>query len=114
MDTVPFKSHTNGKLTYCLRSIGAPPPDGTLNNTARIKNNHLNHIYVERPVLPVAVNTSVRINEEFLLLYVLNSNREASALSGEYPEESDQLCFLRSDCLTNLKGLSGMSWLSGN
>ena len=29
--------HTNGKLTNCLRSTGAPQPDGALKNAARIK-----------------------------------------------------------------------------
>ena len=61
--------HTNGKLTHCLRSTGAPQPDGALNNAARIKNNHNCQIYAEltEPVvfMPVAASTSGRINEEF-------------------------------------------------
>ena len=62
--------HTNGKLTHCLRSTGAPQPDGALNNAARIENNQYRQKYAELPepvvFMPVASSTSGRINEEFL------------------------------------------------
>ncbi len=54
--------HTNGKLTHCLRSTGAPQPDGALNNASRIKNNHYRQKYAELPepivFMPVAGSTS--------------------------------------------------------
>ena len=53
--------HTNGTLTHRLRSIGTPQPDGALNNTARVKNNHYKRIYADlsEPVvfMPVAAST---------------------------------------------------------
>ena len=62
--------HTNGKLTYCLRSTGAPQPDDVLNKVAHIKNNHYLQNYAEIPesvvFMPVVESTSGRINEEFL------------------------------------------------
>ena len=68
--------HTNGKLTQCLRSIGAPQPDDTLNNDARIKNNHYRQKYDELPELvvfmTVSASTSGRINENFLRLIFLH------------------------------------------
>ena len=104
--------HTNGKLTHCLRSTGAPQPDGALNNAARIKNNHYRQKYAELPepvvFMPVAASTSGRINEEFLRLLFLHANREASALAGELPEESAQFRFIRAACWANLKGSIGL------
>ena len=104
--------HTNGKLTHCLRSTGVPQPDGTLNNTARIKNNHYRQKYAEVPepvvFMPVATSTSGRINEEFLCLLFLYVNREGSSLSGELTEESSQFRFIRAGCLSNLKGSIGL------
>ena len=54
------------KLTHCLRSTGAPQPDGTLNKATRMKNNHYRQNYAELPepvvFIPVAASTSGRIN----------------------------------------------------
>ena len=76
--------HTNGKLTHCLRSTGAPQSDDVLNKDTRIKNNHYLQNYDELPepvVFMVAAGiSSGRINEEFLHLLFLHANREASAL----------------------------------
>ena len=61
--------HTNGKLTHCLRSTGAPQPDDSLNNAARIKNNHYRQKYAELPepvvFMPVAASTSVGLMRNF-------------------------------------------------
>ena len=46
--------------------------------------------------------------DEFIRLLFLNAHREASALPGELPEESDQFLFLRVSCFTNLKGSVGL------
>ena len=110
--------HTNGKLTHCFRSTGAPQSDGALNNAARIKNNHYRQKYAELPepvvFMPVAANTSGRINEEFLRLLFLHAHRDASALSGELPEESAQFCFIRTSCLVNLKGSIGLVFVKSS
>ena len=109
--------HTNGKLTHCLRSTGAPQTDDTLNNDARIKNNHYRQKYAELPepvvFMSVSASTSGRINEDFLLLLFLCVNREASALAEELPEESAQFRFIRTACWANLKG-STFYWVDVN
>ena len=58
--------------------------------------------------MPVTDSTSDRINEEALCLLFLHANREASDLSGELLEDSDQFRFIRADCLPNLKGSLGL------
>jgi hypothetical protein len=40
--------------------------------------------------------------------FFLHGHREASALSNELPEESDQFQFLRGTCLDNSKGSVGL------
>ncbi len=104
--------HTNGKLTHCLRSTGAPQSDGALNNDARIKNNHYRQKYAELPepvvFMPVTASTSGRINEEFLRRLFLHVHRDVSDLTGELPEESAQFRFIRAVCLANLKVSIGL------
>jgi hypothetical protein len=104
--------HTSRKITNCLRSTGAPQPDDDLNNAARIKNNHYRQKYTEltEPVvfMSIAASTFGRINEEFLHLLSLHAHRDASVLSGEFPEESAQFRFIRAACLANLKGSIGL------
>ncbi len=57
--------------------------------------------YAEEPepdvFMSVAASTSGRINEEYLILLFLHTNRESGVLSGEVPEESTQF-------RSNLKG----------
>jgi hypothetical protein len=43
--------------------------------------------------MPVAVDTSVRIYDDFLRLLFLHAQREASALANEIPEESVTFVF---------------------
>ncbi len=43
--------------------------------------------------------------DEFIRLL---AHREASALDNELSGESDKLCFLRSSCFANLKGVVGL------
>ena len=62
--------------------------------------------------MPLTVNTSDNLYGDFLLLIFLHTHRESSDLSGELPEESDQFRFLRTDCLTHLKGSPGCLILS--
>ena len=58
--------------------------------------------------MPLAVDTSGRIYDDFSLLLFLHTHREASALSNEIPEESDQFRFLRAACFANIKGSVGL------
>jgi hypothetical protein len=47
--------------------------------------------------MPVAVDTSGRIYDDFLCLLFLHVQREASTLTNEIPEETGQFRFLRAD-----------------
>ena len=58
--------------------------------------------------MPVAVDTSGRIYDDFSRLLFLHAHREASALANELPEESDQFRFLRAACFANFKGSVGL------
>ena len=59
--------------------------------------------------MPVAVDTSGRIYDDFSRLLFLHANREASALANELPEESYQFRFLRAACFANIKGSVGLN-----
>ena len=90
--------HTNGDLTNRLSSTGAPQTDGALNTSTRKKMRHYRQIYADRPdpivFLPVSVNTSGRVYDDFTRLLFLHVYREASILTGELPEEPEQFRFL--------------------
>ena len=58
--------------------------------------------------MPVAVDTGGRIYDDFSRLLFLHTHREASVLSHELPEESDQFRFLPGACLANIKGSVGL------
>ena len=55
------------------------------------------------------MSTSGCVYEDFVLLFFLHSHREASILTGELPEESDQFSFFRAARLANLKGSAGLT-----
>ena len=101
-----------GQLTHTRRSDGAPELDGALRAVARAKIHHYRQLYINRPepiaFMPVAVDTSGRIYDDFSRLLFLQTHREASALCNEIPEESDQFRFLRADCFANIKGSVGL------
>ena len=48
--------------------------------------------------------------EDFSRLLFYHTHREASALANEIPEESGLFRFLRTTCLTNLKGSVDLTW----
>ena len=104
--------HSLGQLTHTRRSDGAPELDGALRTVARKKIIHYRQLYVDRPepitFMPVAVDTGGRIYDAFSRLLFLHAHREASTLSHEIPEESDQFRFLRAACLANIKGSVGL------
>jgi hypothetical protein len=78
----------------------------------RDKIRHYRQIYLDRPdpitFMPVAVDTSGRVYDDFNRLLFLHPHGETSALANELTEESDQFRFLRTICLANLKGSVGL------
>jgi hypothetical protein len=88
-----------GQLTHTRRTDGAPEPDGALKTVARAKIRHYRQLYLNRPdpiaFMPVAVDTSDRVYNDFSRLLFLHTHREASALANEIPEESEKFRFLR-------------------
>ena len=58
--------------------------------------------------MSVPVDTSGRIYDVFSRLLFLHTHREASALTNELPEESDQFRFLHTSCFGYLKGSLGL------
>jgi hypothetical protein len=102
----------NGQLTNTRRSDGSPESDGVIKVVARKKIIHYRQLYIDRPepiaFMPVAVDTSDRIYDDFLRLLFLHAHREASALANDIPEESGHFRFLRAACLANIKGAVGL------
>jgi hypothetical protein len=81
-----------GQLTNMRRSDGTPEPDGTLKVVARKKIIHYPQLYIDRPdpiaFMPVAVDTSGRIYDDFVRLLFWNAHREASALTNDIPRHT--------------------------
>ena len=77
-----------------------------------MKIRHYRQIYTDRsdPIvfLPITVNTSGRVYEDFTRLFFFHAQREASILAGELPEESEQFRFFRVSRLSNLEGSVGL------
>ncbi len=98
-------------LSVCV-SDDAAEPDGALKVVVRKKIIHYCQLYIDHPepivFMPVAVDTSVRIYDDFLRLLFLHSHREVSVLTNDIPEESGHFRFLRVACLANIKGSVGL------
>ena len=79
--------HSLGQLTHSRRLDGAPEPDGALRESARTKIRHYRQLYINRPdpiaFMPVAVDTSGRIYDDFSRLLFLHAHRETSAFAGK-------------------------------
>jgi hypothetical protein len=86
--------HPMDQLTNTRRSDGAPDPDVALKEVVRIKISHYRNLYLNHPepivFIPLAVDTTGRMYDEFILLLFLHAHREASALDNELPEESNK------------------------
>ncbi len=86
--------HTTGQLTNTRRSDDTPELDGDLMEVDRKKILHYRQLYINHPdpivFLPAAVDTTGRLYDDFSRLLFLHAHREASALTNEIPEESDQ------------------------
>ena len=82
-------------LTNTRRSDGAPDPDGALKEVARIKIRHYRNVYLNHPdpisFIPLPVDTTGHLYDEFIRLLFLHDHREISALANEFPEESVRL-----------------------
>ena len=104
--------HPIGQLTNVRRSDGAPEPDGALRVVDRKKILHYRQLYLDQPdpiaFMPVAVDTSGRIYDDFLRLLFLHAHREASSLGNDIPQESGHFRFLHVTCLANIKGSVGL------
>jgi hypothetical protein len=89
-----------------------PEPDGVIKTVARKTIRHYRQLYVDHPdpiaFMPVAVDTSGSIYDDFLRLLFLHAHREASGLANDIPEESGHFRFLRAACLANIKGSVGL------
>ena len=100
--------HPMVQLTNIRRSDGAPDPDGPLKDVVRIKIRHYRNLYLNHPdpmvFIPLGVDTTVRLYESFIRLLFLHAHREASALTNELPEESDQFRFLRAFLFRSIEG----------
>ena len=85
---------------------GSPDPDGALKEVVRIKIRHYRNAYLKRPdpiaFIPLALDTTGRLYDDFISLLFLHDHREASALANELPEESDQFRILRAVCFATL------------
>ena len=101
-----------GQLTNTRRSDGAPDLDAAFKEVVRIKIRHYRNLYLNHPdpiaFIPLSVDTTGRMYVEFIRLLFLHAHREASALTNELPEESDQFRFLHTPCFDNLKGVVGL------
>ena len=91
--------HPMGQLTNTRRSDGTPDPDGTLKEESRIKIRNYHNVYLNRPdpivFIPLTVENTGRLYDDFIRLFFFHTHRETSTLGNELQEESDQFRFLR-------------------
>ncbi len=89
--------HPMVQITNTRRSDGGPDPDVSFKEVARIKIRHYRNLYLNHPdpiaFIPLAVDTTGRMYDEFIRLSFLHAHREASTLVNELSEESDQFAF---------------------
>ena len=75
---------------------------------------HFRNLYLNRPdpitFIPLTVDTTGHLYDDFIRLFFLHAHREASVLTNELSgvPESDQFRFLRTVCFANLKGTVGL------
>ena len=86
-----------GQLTNTRRSDGAPDPDAAFKEVTRIKIRHYRNLYLNRPdpivFIPLPVDTTGRMYDEFIHLLFLHAHREASALTGEFQRSRTSFAF---------------------
>jgi hypothetical protein len=98
--------HPIGQLTHTRRSDGVPEPDGVLKTVVRDKIIHYRQVYLNRPdpiaFMPLAVDTSGCIYDDFNQLLFLHAHRAASTLVNEsgsktmnnFSQEKPSMCRL--------------------
>jgi hypothetical protein len=78
-----------GQLININRSDGDPEPDGDSKVVARKNIIHYHQLYIDRPepiaFMPVAVDTSGHVYDDFLRLRFLHPHREVSTLTNCIP-----------------------------
>ena len=83
-----------------------PELDGVLREVTRNKILHYHQLYINRPdpieFLPVAVDTTGRVYDDFICLLFLYAHRETSTLTNEIPEESGQFRFFHVSYYANI------------
>ena len=101
--------HPMGQLTNTRHSDGSPDPDGALKEVVRIKIRHYRNVYLNHPdpidFIPLTVDTTGRLYDDFIRLLFFHAHSKTSALVNELSEESDQFRFLRTVCVADLKVL---------
>ena len=101
-----------GQLTSTRISVGTPDPDGDLKEVVSIKIRHYRNVYLNHldPIvfIPLAVDNTGHLYDDFIRLICLHDHREVSDLVNELSEESDQFRFLRAERFSNLKGTVGL------
>jgi hypothetical protein len=100
------------QLTNTRRSDGPPDPDVDFKEVVRIKIRHYRNLYLNHPdpiaFIPLTVDTTGRMYDEFIRWLFLYTHRETSVLVNELTQESDQFRFLHVSCFANLKGAVGL------
>ncbi len=80
--------HPMDQLTNTRSSDGDPDPDGVLKEVVRIKIRHYRNLHLNRPdpiaFIPLAVDTTGRLYDEFIRLLFLHTHREVSVLTNEF------------------------------
>ncbi len=79
--------HPMDQLTNTRRSDGSPDPDTSFKEVVRIKIRYYRNLYLNHPdpiaFIPLPVDTTGRMYDEFIRLLFLNTHRETSALTNE-------------------------------
>jgi hypothetical protein len=104
--------HPVGQLTNTRHSDGVPDPDDTLRGEVRFKIRHYRNLYLNRPdpidLIPLTVDTTGHLYDDFIRLLFLHDHREVSDFDNELTEKSHQFRFLRPVCFANLKVTVGL------
>ncbi len=104
--------HPMGQLTNTRRSGGAPDPEAAFKEVVRMQIRHYRNLHLNHPdpiaFIPLAVDTTGRMYDEFIRLLFFHTQCEESTLANELPKESDQFRFLHVLCFANLKGVVGL------
>jgi hypothetical protein len=86
-----------GQLTNTRRSDGAPDPDTGFKEVVSIKIRHYRNLYLNHPgpiaFIPLAVDNTGRMYDEFIRLLFLHAHCEVSALVMNYQRSRTSFAF---------------------